>query len=43
MSKRDTLLLLEDMLESVQKIKRYTNELDYESYQEFIEYNEPSI
>ena len=32
MSKRDTLLLLEDMLESVQKIKRYTNELDYEAF-----------
>ncbi|MCP4313369.1 MAG: DUF86 domain-containing protein [Bacteroidetes bacterium] len=32
MSKRDTLLLLEDMLESAQKIKRYTNELDYEAF-----------
>ena len=32
MSKRDTLLLLEDMLESVQKIKRFTNELDYEAF-----------
>ena len=32
MSKRDALLLLKDMLESAQKIKRYTNELDYEAF-----------
>ena len=32
MSKRDSILLLEDMLESVQKIKRYTIELDYEAF-----------
>ena len=32
MSKRDSLFLLEDMLESVQKIMRYTNELDYEAF-----------
>lgn len=29
MSKRDILLLLEDMLQSAQKIKRYTEGLDY--------------
>ena len=32
MSKRDALLLLKDMLESAQKIKRYTNELDFEAF-----------
>jgi len=32
MSKRDSLLLLQDMLESAQKIKRYTNGADYEAF-----------
>ena len=32
MSKRDTLLLLDDMLQSAQKIKRYTKDLDYDSF-----------
>lgn len=32
MSKRDLILLLEDMLESALKIKRYTTNLDYDSY-----------
>jgi len=32
MSERDSLLLLIDMLESAQKIKRYTNEFDYEAF-----------
>ncbi len=32
MSKRDTLFLLEDMLQSAQKIKRYTKDLDYDSF-----------
>ena len=32
MSKRDSLLLLQDMLESAQKIKRYTNGSDYEAF-----------
>ena len=32
MSKRDTILLLEDMLQSAQKIKRYTKNLDTESF-----------
>ena len=32
MSNRDSLLLLQDMLESALRIKRYTNELDYESF-----------
>jgi uncharacterized protein with HEPN domain len=32
MSKRDTLLLLDDMLQSAQKIKRYTNDLDFDSF-----------
>ena len=32
MSKRDVLLLLDDMLQSAQKIKRYTNNLDYDSF-----------
>ena len=32
MSKRDLLLLLEDMLESALKIKRYTANLDYDSF-----------
>ncbi|MCK5135953.1 MAG: DUF86 domain-containing protein [Bacteroidales bacterium] len=32
MSNRYSLLLLEDMLESALKIKRYTDELDYESF-----------
>ena len=32
MSKRDNLLLLDDMLQSAQKIKRYTNDLDYASF-----------
>ena len=32
MSERDSLLLIEDMLESAQKIKRYTNELDFKAF-----------
>ena len=32
MSKRDTLLLLDDMLQSAHKIKRYTNGLNYDSF-----------
>ena len=32
MSKRDTLLLLEDMFQSAQKIKRYTKDLDFNSF-----------
>lgn len=32
MSKRDHLLLLEDMLESALKIKRYTTNLDFDSF-----------
>lgn len=32
MSKRDNLLLLEDMLESSLKVKKYTNRLNYESF-----------
>jgi uncharacterized protein with HEPN domain len=32
MSKRDNLLLLDDMLQSAQKIKRYTKDLDYDSF-----------
>lgn len=32
MSKRDTLLLLEDMLQSAQKIKRYVTSLDFDSF-----------
>ncbi len=32
MSKRDTLLLLEDMLDSAKKIKRYTKDYDYETF-----------
>jgi len=32
MSKRDTLLLLDDMLQSAQKIMRYTKDLDYDSF-----------
>lgn len=32
MSKRDTLLLLEDMLHAAQKIKRYTLDLDFDSF-----------
>ena len=32
MSKRDRLLLLEDMLESASKIKKYTNGLDNDSF-----------
>lgn len=32
MSKRDTLLLLEDMLEAATKIRKYTNGLNYESF-----------
>ncbi|MBK8806440.1 MAG: DUF86 domain-containing protein [Bacteroidales bacterium] len=32
MSKRDLFLLLEDMLESAQKIKRYTNGMDFDSF-----------
>lgn len=32
MSKRDTLLLLDDMLQSAQKIKRYVTSLDFDSF-----------
>ena len=32
MSKRDSLLLLEDMLDASQKIKRYTQDLSYEEF-----------
>lgn len=32
MSKRDTLLLLEDMLQSAKKIKRYVIDHDFESF-----------
>lgn len=32
MSKRDVLLLLDDMLQSAQKIKQYTKDLDFESF-----------
>ena len=32
MSKRDTLLLLDDMLQSARKIKEYTKNLDYDSF-----------
>lgn len=32
MSKRDTKLLLEDMLQSAKKIKRYTENLDFNSF-----------
>ena len=32
MSKRETLLLLDDMLQSAHKIKRYTKDLDYDSF-----------
>lgn len=32
MSKRDTILLLDDMLQSAQKIIRYTKNLDFDSF-----------
>ncbi|MGD9995224.1 MAG: DUF86 domain-containing protein [Salinivirgaceae bacterium] len=32
MSKRDTLLLLDDMLQSARKIKQYTKDLDYNAF-----------
>ena len=32
MSRRDTLLLLEDMLQSARKIKQYTQEMNYDSF-----------
>jgi uncharacterized protein with HEPN domain len=32
MSERNSLLLLEDAVESAKKIKRYTNEMDYEAF-----------
>jgi uncharacterized protein with HEPN domain len=32
MSKREILLLLDDMLQSAQKIKRYTQDIDYKSF-----------
>lgn len=32
MSKRDSLLLLDDMLQSAQRIKRYTKDLDIDSF-----------
>jgi uncharacterized protein with HEPN domain len=32
MSERDSLLLIEDMLESAQRIKRYTSELDFKAF-----------
>jgi len=34
MSKRDILLLLDDMLLSAQKIKRYTQDIDYDKFSE---------
>ena len=34
MSKRDQILLLEDMLDSALKIKRYSNDLDFDSFLE---------
>lgn len=34
MSKRDKILLLEYMLQSAKKIKRYTNKLDYDTFPE---------
>lgn len=34
MSKRDTYFLLDDMLQSAQKIKRYIKDLDYNSFLE---------
>jgi uncharacterized protein with HEPN domain len=34
MSKRDIILLLEDMLQSAQKIKQYTKDLDFDSFQD---------
>ena len=32
MSKRDILLLLDDMYQSAQKIKRYTKDIDFDSF-----------
>ncbi len=32
MSKRDAILLFEDMLESAQKIKRYTKDMDFDAF-----------
>lgn len=32
MSKRDTLLLLNDMLQAAEKIKRYTSGMDYDAF-----------
>ncbi|MBN2423661.1 MAG: DUF86 domain-containing protein [Calditrichaceae bacterium] len=32
MSKRETLLLLDDMFQAAQKIKRYTKDLDFDSF-----------
>lgn len=32
MSERDSLLLLDDMLQSAQKIKRYTKGINYDSF-----------
>ena len=32
MSKRDTLLLLEDILHAAEKIKKYTSDLDYGAF-----------
>ena len=32
MSERNSSLLIEDILESARRIKRYTNELDYEAF-----------
>jgi uncharacterized protein with HEPN domain len=32
MSKRDSLLLLDDMLQSALKIKRYTKDTDYDTF-----------
>jgi uncharacterized protein with HEPN domain len=37
MSKRNKILLLEDMLQSANKIKNYTFELDYDSFVESLE------
>jgi uncharacterized protein with HEPN domain len=32
MSKRDTILLLEDMLQSAKKIQRFTKDIDFDSF-----------
>ncbi len=42
MSKRDILLLLDDMFQSALKIKRYTKDIDYGSFVAY-EPHSPSI